>query len=288
MLRESRPPRLLSLLPLVIALSLTGCDSEVMPPDNGDPEEITFSMMRIEDVGPNRAVMRGDTSIEATCAVLYGLSEDDLEWTATDPEMEEGEYAINHEVPLEDLMPNTTYYLRATAEGPDEEWGMSEVLTFTTSMDPGGDPTDDMLNVALLDEGTTVTDVSSNWSNAGNDSSYGIHKALDGMETTAWSTNGDGDDAAVTLDFGQERTITHFAYRSRMMSDGSSIVTSVQIVLPEQGNQVLGPFATPDHDVRYVFPLAEPVTARTVRVEAVETTGGNTGAREIQFFQPMQ
>lgn len=289
MRRDHRLIRLISTSALAALVGWTGCtDSEgEPPPDPPDPSVITFSDLRVEDIGPNRAVMRGDTSIEATCAVEYGLTMDNLEWTATDPEMEEGEFAINHQVPLEDLMPETTYYLRALAEGPEDEVGMSEIIMFTTPVDPADDPTDDMVNVAMLSEGTAVAGVSSNWSNGDNDSGFGVHNALDGLEGSEWSTNGDGDDGWVELDFGQERTISHFAYRSRMMLDGTSIVTSIQVVLPDTG-EVLGPFATPDHEVRYVFPLPEPITTQQIRVEMVETTGGNTGAREIQFFAPMQ
>jgi hypothetical protein len=34
----------------------------------------------------------------------------------------------------------------------------------------------------------------------------------------------------------------------------------------------------------YRFDLDPPLNARTVRVDAVETTGGNTGAKEIQLW----
>lgn len=270
---------------LVAALIATvGCTDSGS--DGPLDDVIGFSDLRIEDIAATRAVMRGDTSIAATCAVEYGLSMDNLEWTATDPEMEEGEVAINHQVPLEDLTPETTYYLRALAEGPDGEMGVSDILMFTTTVDPGNDPTADMVNVALLDEGTTVAGVSSNWGDGDNDSGFGIHKALDGLEGTEWSSNGDGNDAWVELDFGQARTVSYFAYRSRMMADGTSIVTSVRVIDSDSG-EPLGTFATPDHQVRYVFSLPEPITTQRVRVEMVETTGGNTGAREIQFFAPM-
>jgi len=37
-------------------------------------------------------------------------------------------------------------------------------------------------------------------------------------------------------------------------------------------------------DQLYVFELAEPVTTRRARFEAVTSTGGNTGARELQLY----
>lgn len=265
---------------ILAMITWPGCMSG--DPYTGDPQPIDFSNLRVEEITHNRAVFRGDTSIPATCLVTYGLSMDDMPWEATDPEMMEGEYAIDHQVPLEDLMPATTYYLRGSAEGANGEAGVSDIVMFSTVVDPGNDPTADMVNVALLAEGTTVAAVSSNWNNGDNDSSYGIHNALDGQEATEWSTAGDGNGAWVELDLGQERTISHIAFRSRMMQDGTSIVLMMQLVLPD--GQVIGPFATPDHTVRYVFELPEPIVTDTIRYEAVETTGGNTGAKEIQLF----
>jgi hypothetical protein len=46
----------------------------------------------------------------------------------------------------------------------------------------------------------------------------------------------------------------------------------------------LGPFEAPDPGQSYTYDLDE-VTARRIRIEAVETTSGNTGAREIQLFE---
>jgi hypothetical protein len=91
------------------------------------------------------------------------------------------------------------------------------------------------------------------------------------------------DAAALTIDFGRERQLIRFEFRSRAMSDGSAIITSIRLVI-DDGRLILGPFETPDPDVEYSFDFEAPVTARTVRVEAVTSTGGNTGAREIRFY----
>jgi hypothetical protein len=247
-----------------------------------DSAAIDFSTLRIEEVSATRAVVRFDTDVPASCEVEYGLARDSLDLRATDPDMEPGTLALMHSVALEDLSHGTTYYVRARATDADGQTAYSSIVEFTTLH--GEDVTAGLTNVALLSQGTTVIEVSSNWGGGGNDSSYGIHKALDGSESTEWSSNGDGDDAWVLLDLGQPRTITHFAYRSRMMLDGTSIVTRVRVLA--EGVEI-GVYDTPDHTVRHVFELDEPLTGvQQVRVEAVETTGGNTGAREIQFFAP--
>ena len=105
----------------------------------------------------------------------------------------------------------------------------------------------------------------------------------DGQTGTEWATGGDGDAAALTIDFGRERTLVRFEFRSRSMSDGSAIITSIRLVI-DDGRLTLGPFATPDPNVEYSFEFETPVTARSVRVEAVTSTGSNTGAREIRFY----
>jgi len=227
-------------------------------------------------------VLLFDTSVPTSCEAEFGGDKNMMDRTATDPDMEPGELALDHTIPLEDLLPNTTYYVRARATDAAGNTERSETIMFTT-LDTT-DPTAGMTNVASIAEGTVVSALSSNWSNGDNDSSFGIHNALDGNMSTEWSTAGDGDDAWVELDLGQERTITHFAYRSRMMLDGTSIVQSVQLI--HSGGIVIGPLDTPDHTVRYVFELDEPITVSTIRLEAVTTTGGNTGAKEIQLFSP--
>lgn len=271
-----------SAVAFALALGAAACTGESM---DDEPSAMSFEQLRVEDITPNRAVLRFDTSVEATCHAEYGLTTDNFEWSATDPDMEEGEYAFEHQVPLEDLTPGTTYYIRALAETPAGQMAASEVLTFTTLIDPGNDPTADMVNVALLDQGARLSGVSSNWSNVDNDQNFGAHKAIDGLEGTEWSTAGDGDDAWLSIDFGTPRTVSYIAYRSRMMSDGTSIVTRVRFIDEADGDRVLGTFETPDHETRYVFELSQPVTTQFMRFEAVETTGGNTGAREIQFFE---
>ena len=92
------------------------------------------------------------------------------------------------------------------------------------------------------------------------------------------------DNAWIDIDFGEQRQITRVEFRSRVMPDSTSIISSLQLRFDD--GAALGPFSTPNPDVVYGFDLQQPVTARRVRVEAVATTGGNTGAREIRFLGP--
>ena len=92
----------------------------------------------------------------------------------------------------------------------------------------------------------------------------------------------DGKVATLGLDLGEATEITHFGFRSRKMTDGTSIIERVRVVFDGVEH---GPFDTPDPDQHYLFELDAPVDARLVRIEAVQTTGGNTGAKEIQLLR---
>lgn len=244
--------------------------------DVDEQAEVRFENLRVEELAARRAVVRFDTSVPTTCEVAFGTSEDALVESATDPNMAEGETTTAHEVPLEDLQPETTYFWQAVVvDATDLEW-RSDVGSFTTTVD---EATAGLQNFAL---GATVVSVSSNFGSGDHDSTWGANKAFDGQMTTEWATNGDGNDAEVTVDFGFVRKVTHFAYRSREMTDGTSIVTKVQLRFDD--GEPVGPFATPDPDVRYEFRLEQGVASQRATLEVVESSGGNTGAREIEYI----
>jgi hypothetical protein len=255
--------------------SLAACGSSVA----GEAEALVeFLNMRVEDVASTRAVIRFETSRPTTCEVEWGLSMDAMITTATDPNMEPGTFVEEHEVPLEDLSPDTMIFFRAKATDPMGNTYYSEATSFRTEMGDGGPA---RANVALMSMGSRIVDKSSNFGNMADDSTWGANNAIDGSMSTEWSSNGDGDDAWLSIDFGEMRDLEAFGFRSRKMTDGTSIITSVRIIFDEQ--TMMGPFATPDPDQRYVFEIA-PTRAQRVRVEAVSTTGGNTGVKEIEFF----
>jgi len=248
---------------------------------DGDPGPIEFSNLRVEELGSYRAVIRFETSRESTCHVLFGASPDALDSSATDPSMEPGTHVIEHEVPLEDLAPDTLYYFAAQAIDRDENEYLSDTDDLTTA---AGTPVDEMTNVALVSAGVQIAQVSSNYAGLPNESGWGANNAIDGRMTTEWSSDGDGDAAFLELDLGAPRVVQFIGFRSRKMEDGTSIVEKFELLV--DGETVLGPYETLDPDVRYVIELDEPVSMQTVRMSAVETTGGNTGLKELQLFVP--
>ena len=279
-----------SIATLVVITAFVGCgspsdggansasDNALQNNYNGVPgQALAFENLRTEEIGPTRAVVRFETTLPTTCEARYGTSADALDNAATDPNMEPGELSITHEVPLEDLEPNTTYFWRGYVVDETGSETLSEVQEFTTAEADGAAP--ELQNFAL---DAVVMDVSSNFGGGDLDSTWGANNAFDGQMSTEWATNGDGDDAMLRVDLGSVRKVTHFGFRSRKMTDGSSIIEQVQVTFGD--GEPIGPFDTPDPDQRYLFELEMPQAAQTVLVEAVQTTGGNTGAKEIEFL----
>jgi hypothetical protein len=262
----------------ILALStlggLQGCSSD----EAAAPQVVDFINVRVEDIGSTSAVVLFDTSAPTTCEVEYGLAEPNLDQRATDPSMTAGSLLSTHRVPLLQLTPATVYYYRARATDGSGATFFSGVSKFTT-LEPA--PADK--NVALLASGTTITSVSSNFGGGANDSAFGANNAIDGELATEWATNGDGDGAFLELDLGQVRTLRRIAFQSRQMTDGTSIMKVIRVVV--DASTELGPYDVPDPSQLYSFELATPVSARTVRLQAVQTTGGNSGAKEFQLFE---
>jgi hypothetical protein len=260
---------------LLIGLTLT------LAACNGPDTEaaFTFDELRIEELAPTRAVVRFKTSGPASCQIVYGVDATALDLTATDPSMAEGQLSEEHEVSLEDLLADSVYTWFARATDADGTVHPSERQTFHT---PPAATMQLQTNVALATANTTIAGKSSNWGNGPDDGPFGALNAIDDKMATEWSSNGDGDDAWLELDLGQPRDLVAFGFRSRMMTDGTSIVTSVEVLL--DGSTRLGPFATPDHTRLYHFDFAEPQQATRVRLQILSSTGGNTGVREMQLF----
>lgn len=267
---------------LLLLAAAGGCGShgdDLLPAQDAAVEQtLAFNNLRIEEVSARRAVVRFDTSRPTRCEAEWGFSSGSIENVATDPNMDPGTLLLQHEVPLEDLPPNATVYLRARATDAANNTYYSDVIHFQTldgEAGPGG------TNVAQISMGAFIAQVSSNFGGAGNAEAWGANQAIDGAMGTEWSSWGNGDDAWLEIHLGRERTLKRFAFRSRKMTDGTSIISSVRLVLDGRPTEA---FSTPDPDIRYEFTLPT-TTARSVRVEAVTTTGGNTGIKEVELFE---
>jgi hypothetical protein len=216
------------------------------------------------DVDPSgtSAVVRVDTTIDVVCAIVYG-TDTTFGGISTDDDMAGGAHATHHPV-IGPLEPGTTYSYRMTGVAADGTVYRSDVMQFTT---PGDVPR--RIDVA---RGGTITDVSSEYSDT-----YRAENAIDGSLATEWSSNGDGDAAYIVIDLGAPTPVTGVGFRTREMSDGSAITTSFTVTVD---GVPYGPF--PAGPGLSTADLA--VTGQVFRFDVDTSTGGNTGAVEIEIY----
>lgn len=231
------------------------------------------------DIQADSVTVKIETRIPVACAAAYGTTTA-YGQLATDTDMAGGGHQDHHPV-LKGLKPDTLYQIRLQGVGPDGTFYVSDNLTFRTPSasvivqpsKPQGK------NVALVSVGARVKGVSSNFGGGDVNSAYGANKVIDGDLSTEWSSNGEGDKAWIEIDLGKEYSITNIGFRTRTMG------TSAQIerfqVSTDKGAK-LGPFDLPDAKSVYYFPVT--ATARTLRFEVLKSSGGNTGAAEIEVY----
>ncbi len=257
----------MSIRPLAIVLlaALTfGCGSS--DGDVLDFRRIQAGEVVVEaDPSGTSARLAVETTIAAVCAVAYGPTQE-LGRLATDQDMSGGAHR-HHEPLLTGLQPDTEYFYRLQGVGEDGRLYQSRVLTFRTPA-AAGNPSSN--NVAL---GAEIVEVSSEFSDA-----YAAGHAVDGDLSTEWSSRGDGDDAYIVLDLGRTVDAAGVGFRTRAMSDGTAVTTSYTVTV--DGSRTYGPFpAGPGLAVGDVS-----FTGRMVRFEVETSTGGNTGAVEVEVY----
>jgi hypothetical protein len=263
--RRSRLFAFTGLLSLLVAAcsAPSPTSAAVLPID----DILTSAIVITPDPSGTSARLTVSSSIPLACAVIYGLDED-FGSIATDDDMDGGAHT-DHAPVLRGLRPGTDY--RYVVQGSDAAGNLyrSDVLTFTTP--EATEPDRPGENVAPTG---TVTDVSSEYS-----AGFAATNAIDGDPSTEWSTAGDGDDASLTIELPEVTEVVGFAIRSRSMGDGSSVIRTYQVTVDD--GEVLGPF-TAETDGLAVVEVA--TTGRRFRFEVLTSSGGNTGAVEIEIL----
>ena len=216
------------------------------------------------DPSGTAASVRVETNIPVACAIIFG-TDDSYGSIAVDNDMQGGAHH-DHGPLLTGLTPDTEY--RYILQGSDAAGTIyrSDQMMFTT---PPATDTAGGVNIAPAG---TVTAFSSEFSEA-----FAAIHAIDGDLGTEWSTAGDGDGAFIEIDLGQPHEVTAVAFRTREMSDGTAITKTFTVSID---GEELGPYPTGPEPAS--FDAA--VTGRIVRVDATDTTGGNTGAVEIEIY----
>lgn len=251
---------------LCMSLILGACSGG----DDGDGvapfEDIAVAGPEVEiDPSGTLAVLTVETSIDAICAVAYGVGAPQGS-IATDQDMEPAGHR-DHRVVLAGIQPDTEYAYRLQGVGADGRLYRSDTFTFRTP------PAAESSLGPNLARGVTVLEVSSEFSAA-----FTASNAVDGDLSTEWSSRGDGDDAWITIDLGAETQVGAVAFRTREMSDGSAITETFTVTI--DSNETFGPFPAGPDPVEVTF------SGRVVRFDVANSTGGNTGAAEVEVYSP--
>jgi hypothetical protein len=268
-----RSIKLLALLAAAVLLAACSAPATSVPEASVRPiSEILASEAEFRDIGPVSAAMLVETTVPAVCAVVYGTTPA-YGQIATDMDMAGGAHSA-HRPLLTGLSPDTLYYARLQGVGPDGTLYRSEEYTFRTAPAAADDGRP---NLALPANGARVVGVSSSFGSP--DGPWGPRSAFDGDGGSAWSSAGDGDQAWIELELADVTHVGRIGFWTRTM--GSSAEVHSFRVVTDSG-EIVGPFMLGGAaEIEY---FETDFTARRLRFEAVTTSGGNTGAVEIEVY----
>lgn len=238
-------------------------------------ESIIPGPIEVTDFSPDgTAILEITSTVDVACSIVYGETTD-FGQIATDTDMAGGAHS-DHMPLLTGLSPETTYYYRIQGFDADGNLYVSETMSFTT---PAFD-TSEIDNLASTLVGVDVIGYSSIFGGGEVDGTWGPNNAFDGNLSTAWSSDGDGDDAWVEVQLAQPAHIHTIEFQSRSMTDGTSRVLSF-MVTTDAGDEY-GPFELDEAGGAQQFDVD--FEAETLRFDVVESTGGNTGAVDIAVY----
>jgi hypothetical protein len=240
-------------------------------PSRAAEQPLSFSIVQngpitlAYDPSGTLATLHVRTTIRMVCAVTYGRTAPSGRLSTTPSMNPSGTYL--HAPVLTGLQPATRYVYRLQGVGADGNLYQSPVYSFRT---PSAKTSALGPDVAI---GATVLQVSSSYSPA-----YAGKYAVDGNPATAWASNGDGNHAFITIDLHRAVHVVAVGFRTRSMSDGTSITRTFSVTV--DGKRTYGPFpaSTGPAVTRVSF------TGRILRFNVVTSTGGNTGASEVEVY----
>ncbi len=231
--------------------------------------EILVDAPQIE-AGATSATVTATTRLPVACAVAYGTTHE-YGSLATDTDMAGSGHAEHHPA-LVGLAPDTVYYLRLQGVGPDGTLYRGEEFTFRTLPAAGAS------GPANLAATARIVGVSSEYGEA-SEGAFAAIRAIDGDLSTQWSSHGDGDDAWIEIELAAPTHVERVGFWTRTMGSSAQILSFR--ITTDQGEE-FGPFELSGAAQIYTFDTD--FTTRRLRFSAVETSGGNTGAVEIEVY----
>jgi hypothetical protein len=269
--------RWLVVLGAVVATLLAACgddgaDATVRPFSEVQDGEMTFEA---DPSDPHRGIFRVTTTEAMICAIVWG--EDESFGRFNNSLAMDGTGIVQHDVVLPDVEPGREYTFVVQGTTADGTLYRSGVSTFAIEGDGAAVVEPDVEVGENLAVDATVVEVSSSFSDA-----FAAENAIDDDGLTEWSSDGDGDDAFITLDLGETAEIGAVEFITRSMADGSAIAETFTVTIDDGPSA--GPFATGTPAARQITELAG--SGRLVRFDVGRSTGGNVGAIEVRVYAP--
>lgn len=263
---------------LVLTLSVAACAPVLKASPNLDvrPLEDVYvaSAPQIGALTASDGELIFDSSLPLACSVIYG-STTDYGLIAVDQDMGGGAHT-DHRPLLTGLESNTVYHYRVQGTASDGTLYVSKDMTFRTPSQEANTE----INLASLKEGAQILSVSSNYGGVADDETWGANSAIDNNRGTAWSSDGNGNDAYIEIQLAEPAHINTVEVWTRSMSDGTAQIFS--FTLTTGSGDVLGPFTLDNAEESYRFKVA--VIASSLRLDVVDSSGGNTGLIEFAAY----
>lgn len=230
-----------------------------------------FSGPTVLSTSSDSATIRFDSGIPTVCNAAYGVSSN-YGQVATIPMLAGA--TLDHVLTFNDLQPDTTYHYRITVTDIAGNAYQSGDFTFKTDPEATSDLGTNWLASA------EVIDVSSSFGGAANDETWGGASAIDGRSGSAWSSDGDGDEAFIEFELEQPVRLRTLHVHTRSMPDDTAQIFTFTVT--SDSGERLGPFELQDASQPYSFELD--LVASTLRFDVDTSSGGNTGFVELEAY----
>lgn len=238
-------------------------------------EPLLDGPIEVSELGASNATLKINTSVDVACVVVFGTDEN-FGQMALDADMGADAHS-NHRVVMRGLEPDTEYFYRFQGSDRDGKFYVSKLMSFRTKVAEA--KVDLGKNIALSSLGAKVVEVSSNYGNAANDSTWGANNAIDGNPNSEWSSNGNGNDSFITIELASVAEVSGFGLWTCTM--GSSAEIRQFEVINEFGDSY-GPFNITNANRMFDFPVN--ARGQRFRFKVIDSNGGNTGVVEIAIY----
>lgn len=270
--------RITVLVIFILTLFTAACSPNIELDSTADihplEEVYTDGAPEITDISASDAILLFDSNRPLACSVIYGET-NSYGQIAVDQDMGGGAHTDHHPI-LTELEPDTEYHYRLQGTAADGTIYISEDRTFRTPPQAA----DTEINLASLEAGASVAAVSSNFGDVANEETWGANSAIDGNRATAWSSDGDGNEAFIEIRLARTARLHAVEVWTRTMSNNTAQVYS--FTLTTDSGEVLGPFKLDDAEQSYRFELD--VITSSLRLDVADSNGGNTGIIEFSAY----